>query len=211
MIEIYRKYLDFSKKEFQTFFKVYKYHLNTYRPDNKFYLYSKEHLLTALSLSILLKDKIQDFKLFLTCLILNGYSSDVYNLNPLPNDEKFKLKSFLNSLYSTGLYTKREISIIDIILSYVPEDGIYLEDYQKDFYLFDDFRKFLKIVHLGDNIYIRHSENIDNIVTNRVADFPIGTYKDATESIKNSIRDEYLKELYQHRIFLCLEKFKLEG
>lgn len=149
MIEKYRKLLGFSK----TFSLAYKRYCKEYRTE--YYLYGDDYLSSALYLAIQLKDEIQNWKLFLTCLLLNGYSTDRYNLGPLPDDTPYK-----QLLRAWGRYSDREIGIILNILNHTREDLVYIEDAQRDFELFNDFREYFKILILPDGVLVRHLDGI---------------------------------------------------
>lgn len=200
MIDLYRTYLGFSKKDFNTFKKIYKECLLKYRKDNKFYAYGKDYLSTALVLALLLKEDIDDLRILLTCIILNGYSNDTYNFQPLGKEYKYQLKDILNKLLEANLYTSKEIFYIESILSSYSSLNTYIEDYQRDFQLFEDFRQFFKIIKLNDDLYIKMSDEPKKVLITKYDTFPLDDYLTVTKQVKNSIKNSDLKILYQLRI-----------
>lgn len=200
MIDLYRKYLGFSKEDFNTFKNIYKECMLKYRKDNKFYVYGKEYLYNALVLSLLLKDNIKDLKIFLTCIILNGYSNDEYNFQPLSKKHEYQLDDILKKFLKANLYTSKELFYIRSILISNSSITSYIEDYQRDFQLFEDFRQFFKVIKLTDNLYVKMSDNPYKVLVTDYNRFPLDDYLTVTSQIKNFIKNSNLKILYQARI-----------
>lgn len=198
MIKHFRVHFDWTDEEFDRFEEIYTKHLKRHR--GKFYLYGKDHLVSNLALALILEEDIKNFKIFLTCIILNGFASDLNNLYPSKTSNSV-IRDIIKDL--VGLYTTKELFYIEAFLCHSGMDLVAFDEYHSDFLLFNDFREYFKLVVVG-SAYVRHSEKASLI--RKTPGLIMSEYLKAVTLIRNTIKDERIKVLYLNRIRLFLTK-----
>lgn len=195
---------EWSLEDYSLFSEVCAdYILDIRGEEAKYHLYTQDYLENVLALTILLdeEDKLYSPKVFLIASLLNGMFNELDNFQIISEKYHKQYKNMMKDLES--LFTSKEVFYILNFLFHNPlKDGLlYFEDYDKDYHLFDDVRKYSMIVKLDDKRFVRLSDDPEECGSNIKEDpFPVDDFFEAVFSIKKIIIDKDIKDLYQIKI-----------